>query len=54
MTRPVLLAVSDEVAALALVDGELRKRYGGDYRVVCEQSARAALWALEAARDSGE
>ena len=54
MTRPVLLAVSDEAAALALVDGELRKRYGGDYRVVCEQSARAALWALEAARDSGE
>jgi thioredoxin reductase (NADPH) len=54
VTRPVLLAVDDEAAAVALVGAELRKRYGADYRVVCEQSARAALRALEAARDSGE
>ncbi|HVD27017.1 MAG TPA: FAD-dependent oxidoreductase [Mycobacteriales bacterium] len=54
MTRPVLLAVDDEPAAAALVAEELRKRYGTDYRVVCERSARAALLALEAARDSGE
>jgi thioredoxin reductase (NADPH) len=54
VTRPVLLAVDDETGAFALVGMELRKRYGADYRVVCEQSARAALRVLEAARDSGE
>jgi thioredoxin reductase (NADPH) len=54
MTRPVLLAVDDQAAAVALVGAELRKRYGADYRVVCERSAGAALRALEAARDGGE
>jgi len=54
VTRPVLLAVDDEPAAAALVELELRKRYGADYRVVCERSPQAALLALEDARDRGE
>jgi thioredoxin reductase (NADPH) len=54
MTRPVLLAVVGDAADMVLVGGELRKRYGGDYRVVCEQSAAAALRELAAARDGGE
>ena len=54
MIRPVLLAVDDEPAAAALVEQELGKRYGADYRVVCERSPQAALLALEGARDRGE
>jgi thioredoxin reductase (NADPH) len=54
MTRPVLLAVDDDAAAVALLGAELSKRYGVDYRVVCERSAAAALRELEAARDGGE
>jgi len=53
-TRPVLVAVDDDPDAAALVGAELRKRYGADYRVVCERSPRAALSALESARGSGE
>jgi len=53
VTRPVLLAVDDEPAAAALVEQELGKRYGADYRVVCERSPVAALRALEDARDRG-
>src|SRR4051794_14305003 len=30
VTRPVLVAVTDEAAAVALVGAELRKRYGAD------------------------
>jgi hypothetical protein len=54
VTGPVLLAVGDEGAAEALVGAELSKRYGADYRVVCERSARAALQALGAGRENGE
>ena len=54
VTRPILLAVEHEAAAAALVGAELRKRYGADYRVVCERSAATALRVLEAARDGGE
>jgi thioredoxin reductase (NADPH) len=54
MAKPVLVAVEGEPGAAALVGAELRKRYGADYRVVCERSPAAALRELEAARDSGE
>src|SRR5215212_5748945 len=54
VTRPVLLAVDDEPVAAALVEQELGKRYGADYRVVCERSPQAALLALEEARARGE
>ena len=54
MTEPVLVAVDDDPAAAALLEQELHKRYGADYRVVCERSAEAALLALREARDRGE
>jgi thioredoxin reductase (NADPH) len=53
MLRPVLLAVDDEPAALSTIEGELRKRYGADYEVICEGSAAAALGALEQVRSRG-
>ena len=34
MTRPVILVVDDDPAALARVGGELTKRYGTDYEVL--------------------
>ncbi len=54
MADPVILVVDDDVASLALVDGEIRKRYGADYRVVAKQSARAALEELRRLNEAGE
>jgi thioredoxin reductase (NADPH) len=39
---PVLLAVDEDQEALERTEGELIRRYGGDYRVVCETSPRRA------------
>src|SRR5690348_11048393 len=36
MDKPVLILVDDEATALAMTDGELRKRYGADYEIICE------------------
>ena len=51
---PVLLVVDDTVDALANIGYQLRGRYGGDYQVVCESSAEAALGALEGFAAAGE
>ena len=32
---PVLLIVDDDPQPRAAVEGELRKRYGADYQVIC-------------------
>jgi thioredoxin reductase (NADPH) len=42
----VLLVVDDDADALANIARQLRDRYGGDYRIVCEGSAEAAMGAL--------
>ncbi len=47
MSNPVILAVDDDPADLGLLEGELRKRYSGDYEVFCYTSAREALETLE-------
>jgi thioredoxin reductase (NADPH) len=52
--KPVLVAVDDDSAALQRLENELRRRYGSDYRVVCERSPGAALEALEAMQKSRE
>ena len=52
--KPVLLVVDDDADALNNVGRQLRGRYGGDYRVVCESSAGAATGALEACAANGE
>jgi thioredoxin reductase (NADPH) len=52
--QPVLVAVDDDAEALGRIAAELRRRYGDDYRVVCESSAEAGLAELEALRAQGE
>jgi thioredoxin reductase (NADPH) len=53
MSRPVLMAVDDDPAALGVLAEELRKRYGTDYRVVCDGDPQAALQALERVQGDG-
>jgi len=53
MSRPVLLAVDDDPVALADLQRELGKRYGVDYRVICEAEAEAGLRGLEQIRVGG-
>jgi len=53
-SKPVLLVVDDEVEARRRIAGELRKRYGGDYRVVCERSAEAGIRRLRKLEEGGE
>ncbi|MGH2985224.1 MAG: FAD-dependent oxidoreductase [Solirubrobacterales bacterium] len=52
--QPVLVAVDDDPEALGRIGGELRRRYGDDYRVVCESSSEAVIAELEALRAQGE
>jgi len=53
-TRPVVLAVDDRVTDLREISRELHKRYGEDYRVVCERSPEAALGRLRKLEQAGE
>jgi thioredoxin reductase (NADPH) len=53
MSRPVLMAVDDDPAALGLLKHELDKRYGADYRVICEANAEAGLRGLEQLQADG-
>jgi thioredoxin reductase (NADPH) len=46
-TKPILLAVDDDTDALDIVKLELSKRYGNDYRILCESSVEAGIKALE-------
>jgi len=43
MTRPILLAVDDDVSVLEAVVQDLRRYYGADYRVLRAASGKAAL-----------
>ena len=52
--RPVLLAVVEDEETLRKISGELHKRYGADYRVVCERSPGSALRRLERFEAAGE
>ena len=52
--RPVMLVVDDDPIALERVERELRKRYGADYEVACENSAEAGLQRLAELKASGE
>jgi thioredoxin reductase (NADPH) len=54
LTRPVLVAIDDDPGDLAHIEQELRKRYGEDYRVVCEASTEAGLEALRRLEAAGD
>ena len=54
MNKPVLLIVEDNLEDLERIDRELRKRYGEDYRVVCETSTEAGMTRLRECEATGE
>jgi len=49
----VLLVIDDNTRARAVVEGELRKRYGSDYRVICVDSADDPIRLLAKFRGDG-
>ncbi len=49
-----MLAVDDDLVALATLETELRKRYGEDYDVRCEASPAVALRLLQDCKDLGQ
>jgi thioredoxin reductase (NADPH) len=53
-SRPVLVGVDDDLDALGKIEHELRERYGGYYRVVCERSPEAGMRALRDLEAAGE
>src|SRR5215217_2555539 len=53
-SRPVMLAVDEDAVASREISRELHKRYGEDYRVVCERFPEAALQRLQALEEAGE
>jgi thioredoxin reductase (NADPH) len=53
MSRPVLLAVDDDPVALGVLRQELDKRYGADYRMLCDANAGAGLRGLEQLQADG-
>ena len=53
-SRPVLVVVDDERDPLTRVERELTRRFGADFRVVCERSSHAALALLERMREAGD
>jgi thioredoxin reductase (NADPH) len=52
--RATILAVDDDRGALGRIERELTRRYGADYRVVCERSPAAALRLLGEMRAADE
>ncbi len=48
--KPVILAVDDDPAALAMVEEHLRRRYSSDYEIVVQTSCSAALAHLDELR----
>src|SRR3712207_6384997 len=54
MDKPVLLIVEDNLEDLERIERELRKRYGEDYRVVCESSTEAGMRRLRECEAEGE
>jgi thioredoxin reductase (NADPH) len=53
-SKPVLLVIDDEAKALRKIGCELRKRYGSDYRIVCEDSAEAGIRKLRELAEVGQ
>jgi thioredoxin reductase (NADPH) len=51
--RPIILAVDGDLTDLAVIERELRRRYGSDYSVQCMRSAHDALALLREVRVAG-
>ena len=46
MAKPIILTVDDETQVLNAIERDLRRHYGGDYRVVKSNSGIEALEAV--------
>jgi thioredoxin reductase (NADPH) len=46
MAKPAILIVDDDAQVLRAIDRDLRRKYGGDYRMVRADAADTALDAL--------
>lgn len=54
MTRPILLAVDDDVSVLEAVVQDLRRQYGATYRVIRAAGGQAAMDTLIQLRERQE
>ncbi|MGE5646662.1 MAG: FAD-dependent oxidoreductase [Acidobacteriota bacterium] len=54
MAKPILLTVDDDPEVLRAVERDLRRRYGGRYRVLSAGSGRAAIELLQKVAQRGE
>ena len=52
--KPILLTVDDDAEVLRAVERDLRRKYGGDYRVIRADSGRTALDALAQLKSRGD
>ena len=50
---PAIMVVDDEREALDRLERTLERRFGADYRVIAERSAKHALEQLRALREEG-
>ena len=51
-SRPAIVVVDTNAGELELIERELERRYGQDYRIICERSPATALAQLEEMHDS--
>ena len=49
--KPVIMAVDDDPAALAIAEEHLRRRYSTDYEIICDGSCAKALEILRGLRE---
>jgi CheY-like chemotaxis protein len=54
MTRPVILTVDDDAQVLSAIAGDLRRRFGKDYRIIRASDATEALVALRQLKKAAE
>ena len=54
MAKPILLTVDDDPEVLRAVERDLRRKYGGEYRVMPASSGRSALDALTQLKARGD
>ena len=54
MTRPVILTVDDDAQVVSAIAGDLRRRFGKDYRIVRASDATEALDALRQLKEAAE
>jgi len=54
MTRPVILTVDDDAQVVSAIAGDLRRRFGKDYRIIRASDATEALDTLRQLKEAAE